>query len=70
MNKTVTILLVLLVGFSSFPLAKKLAKQSIDSPKNNKVQFLQAGTHRQVPMNIIKERLQARTRDALSLIHI
>ena len=64
MNKTVTILLVLLVGFSSFPLAKKLAKQSIDSPKNNKVQFLQAGTHRQVPMNIIKERLQARTRDA------
>ncbi|SVD17920.1 uncharacterized protein METZ01_LOCUS370774, partial [marine metagenome] len=57
MNKTATILLALLIGFSSFTLATKPPKQSIDSPINNKVQFLQAGTHRQVPMNLLKERL-------------
>ena len=62
MNKTATILLALLIGFSSFTLATKPPKQSIDSPINNKVQFLQAGTHRQVPMNLLKERLQVPTR--------
>ena len=59
MNKTVTILMALLIGFSSFALAKKPPEQLINSPINNKVQFLQAGTHRQVPMNLVKERLQA-----------
>ena len=59
MNKTAIILMALLIGFSSFPLAKKPAEQLINSPINNKVQFLQAGTYRQVPMNLVKERLQA-----------
>ena len=62
MNKTATILLALLIGISSFPLAKNPVKQSIDSPMDNKVQFLQEGTYRQVPMNIVRERLQAPTR--------
>ena len=58
MNKTVIILMALLIGFSSFALAKKPSEQLINSPINNKVQFLQAGTHRQVPMNLVKQKLQ------------
>ena len=61
MNKTAIVLLVLLIGFSSFSLAKKPPKQLTDSQKNNKVQYLQAGNYRQVPMNIVKERFQAHT---------
>ena len=62
MNKTTTILLALLIGLCSFSLAKKPPEQLINSPINNKIQFLQAGTYRQVPMNIVKERIQARVR--------
>ena len=58
MNKVVILLMTLLIGFSSFALAKKPPEQLINSPINNKVQFLQAGTNRQVPMNLVKERLQ------------
>ena len=58
MNKTAIILMALLIGFSSFALAKKPPEQLINSPINNKVQFLQAGTHRQVPMNLVKQKLQ------------
>ncbi len=62
MNKTTTILLALLIGLCSFSLAKKPPEQLINSPINNKIQFLQAGTYRQVPMNIVRERIKARVR--------